>query len=77
MFESLNALAYTPFLGKPLLMWGGATMLILILSTGLTTYLYSKKVAAPLTYKLHKLFGTLTILTGLFHGLLGFSKYLM
>lgn len=77
MFESLNSLAYTTFLGKPYLMWGGLTMLILILATGLTTYLYSKRIAAPLTYKLHKWLGILTILTGLFHGLLGFSKYLM
>ena len=77
MFESLNQLNYTQIAGNPLALWLGILLLVLIAATGLTTYLYSKRIAAPLNYKLHKWFGILTILTGLFHGLLGFAKYLL
>jgi len=77
MFESLNKFAYTMFAGKPVLMWTGVLMLILILATGLFAYLYSKRILAPKSYKLHKWFGLVTIIVGLFHALLGFAKYLM
>ena len=56
------------FLGKPLIMWGGAVLLLLILFQVLS--------AKRMPFEKHALIGYLILLVGLGHALIGLALYL-
>jgi hypothetical protein len=76
MFETLSALAYTQFLGKPLIMYGGISTFTLLFLTILFGILVKKGKLKKHGFLLHQIFATLTFIAAAFHGLLGLSSFL-
>jgi hypothetical protein len=72
---SLQAIAYTPILGRPLILWAGLTTLILLISTATVGALNMRGITTiPLVW--HFRLAKLTILLALAHGILGLLLYI-
>jgi Na+/H+ antiporter NhaA len=66
-------IALTPFLGKPLIMYGGLMTLLLVLGAGILGMLILKGKRIPLSF--HIWLARLAILAALLHGILGLSLF--
>ena len=72
---SLEAVAFAPILGRPLIMWGGLSTLVLLLLTGMVAGLNRKGIhTVPRIW--HFRLAYLTILLVLVHGIIGMLLYL-
>ena len=60
-------LAYTEFLGQPLVIWGGLATLILLALTSAAGYL-NKRGIHVIPFKYHGPLAALTLVAGLLHG---------
>jgi hypothetical protein len=70
----LHTLAFTMFLGKPMIMYGGLLTLALLLFTATVGFLNFKGITV-IPFKWHPVLAATTIIIALFHGLLGLSIY--
>lgn len=70
----IHALAFTLFLGKPLIMYGGILTLMLLLSTAAIGALNHKGIFI-IPFKWHPRLAITTIITALIHALFGLSVY--
>ncbi|MEI7452533.1 MAG: hypothetical protein WCK37_05045 [Candidatus Falkowbacteria bacterium] len=70
----IHTFAYSLFLGKPLIMYGGLLTLLLILSTATIGALNLKGITI-IPLKWHFRLALITILVALGHGILGLSLY--
>ena len=71
---SLQAVAFAPILGRPLIMWGGLFTLLLLLLTGMVAGLNRKGIhTVPMIW--HFRLAYLTILLVLVHGIIGMLLY--
>lgn len=70
----LEQIIYFPILGKPLIMWGGITTLLLMLFTVLIAIL-NKRGIRKIPFSFHPKFAYITIGFALIHGILGLLSY--
>jgi hypothetical protein len=68
----IHNLAFTLFLGQPLIMYGGITTFLLLLFTAIVGALNFKGIRI-IPFKWHPILALITILVALIHGILGLS----
>lgn len=76
MIKTLQELALTPILGKPVIMWSGLDTLLLLITTIVFAILYKNGKFLPTSYKLHMIFAILTTIAALLHGTLGIMLFM-
>lgn len=70
----LNEITYYPFLGKPLILWGGILTLLTLMGAGALPFLNQKKIiSTPPSW--HPWASRIGLLLGLVHGALGILAY--
>jgi|GEM_PF-6962055 len=76
MIKTLQDLALSPILGKPLIMWGGLLTGIFLITTLFFAILFKNGKFLPTSYKLHMIFAILTTIAALLHGTLGIILFM-
>ena len=71
----MSELAYTLFLGKPLIFWGGTLALSLLILAALVPFL-NKKGIRVIPQKWHQRIAVVALLVAISHGIAGLSAYL-
>lgn len=71
----MSELAYTLFLGKPLIFWGGTLALLLLILAALVPLL-NKKGIHIIPQKWHQRIAGLALLVAIMHGISGLAAYL-
>lgn len=70
----LHVLALTPFLGKPLVMYGGIMTFLLLVFTATVGFLNFRGITV-IPFKWHPRLALITIIVAVIHGLFGLSIY--
>jgi len=71
----IRQVAYSQFLGLPLILYGGIITLLSLITTAALGYLM-RELRKPIPFIWHKRFAFITLGLALFHGLLGILSYL-
>ena len=71
----LAEIAYTPFLGFPLIMWGGIITLLLFLAAA-TIPILNRRMRAKIPLKWHIRLAYIALALAFIHGMLAISPYL-
>ena len=70
----VQSIAYTLFFGKPLIMYGGISAFLLLLSTATVGYLNFKGIY-KIPFKWHPRLAIVTIIVVIIHAIFGLSVY--
>ena len=71
----LAPIVFAPFWGLPLIAWGGMFTFLCFIITAIIAYLTVKGIK-PISVKWHYRFAILSLILGLFHGLVGLLAFL-